>query len=45
LRLDADETALRAALRLAERAAFVADERLQGSIEEFLAAAERVAAR
>lgn len=42
-RLDGAAPALRAALRLAERAAFVPDERLQTAIDEFLGAAENVA--
>lgn len=40
LRLDGSNSALRGALRLAERAAFVDDSRLQASIEELTAAVE-----
>jgi hypothetical protein len=43
LRLDGVGPALRAALRLAERAAFVPDTRLYSSIDELITAAERVA--
>jgi hypothetical protein len=45
MRLDGGDAALRAALRLAERAAFVADERLQSGIDDLIPAVDRVLER
>lgn len=45
VRLDGTDAALRAALRLAERAAFVADDRLQSGIDELVPAVDRVLGR
>lgn len=45
VRLDGTDGALRAALRLAERAAFVADDRLQSGIDELVPAVDRVLSR